>query len=156
MRAGTILAIAFCALCLTACEGDTGLTETHTTPEGKVATAHSSAPDFTTLLPAHQLPSEMLTPGKADEAFDFRKNNPQWYAITEGPAAGTFRHLTEWESQQMLLITVSPGISQEPQVAQTLPGFLIPRQMVLDQHRSSRVLRVGCWSVAAEQLHYPA
>ena len=81
---------------------------------------HTLRADYDILLPAHQLPSEMLKPGKADASFDYKAGNPQWFAITEPPAAGTYRALVEWEPQAFLLTSYSNGIEQAPGVAQTL------------------------------------
>ncbi|GMV41147.1 MAG: hypothetical protein AMXMBFR64_28630 [Myxococcales bacterium] len=95
-------------------------------------------PDFSTLLPAFETEAEKKVPGKADAADDYRKANPQWYSITQPPAGKTYRALTEWEPQQILLTTYSDGVKGNKNVRQTIVDIVY--HTIVDAHSKAGVI----------------
>ena len=94
---------------------DAGLLESwHPAPKGI---------DENVVLPAHALPGEKAEPGKADQYWDFRLANPQWYAITETPQ-GSFKPMVEWEEMSHVFITYTDGINSSTNAAEAMAEII--------------------------------
>ncbi|MFT7624005.1 MAG: agmatine deiminase [Myxococcota bacterium] len=81
------------------------VSENPTGAEGLV----TEKPDFDVRkLPAYPLPGERYgIDGKADQFDDIRFADPSKYAITQPPALSNWRHMTEWEEMESLILTVT-------------------------------------------------
>ena len=71
------------------------------------------------ILPAYQTEAEKRLSAKDDSYDDYRLAHPEWYAITEPPAK-TYRHMTEWEPMDMLLVTYADSVVADKPVRQTI------------------------------------
>ena len=76
--------------------------------------------DFDRILPAFELDSESKGPGKADQAWDYKIANPQWFAITEPPQTNNYRAMVEWEPMDKLFINYTNGMVSDWLVGKTL------------------------------------